>query len=41
VLLSRVNRRDVRAMPPLGSNLVDTASIAALRQWIQGLAGCQ
>ena len=41
VLLSRVNRRDAYAMPPLGSNLVDTASVAVLRQWIQGLTGCQ
>jgi len=41
VLLSRVNRRDTYAMPPLGSNLVDTASVAVLRQWIQGLASCQ
>ena len=41
VLLSRVNRRDASAMPPLGSNLVDTASVAVLRQWIQGLTSCQ
>jgi uncharacterized repeat protein (TIGR03806 family) len=41
VLLSRVNRRDASAMPPLGSNLIDTASVAVLRQWIQGLASCQ
>jgi uncharacterized repeat protein (TIGR03806 family) len=41
VLLSRVNRRDASAMPPLGSNLVDTESVAVLRQWIQGLAACQ
>jgi mono/diheme cytochrome c family protein len=41
VLLSRVNRRDSFAMPPLASNLVDTASVAVLRQWIQGLTGCQ
>ena len=41
VLLSRVNRRDASAMPPLGSNLVDAQSVAVLRQWIQGLASCQ
>ena len=41
VLLSRVNRRDSFAMPPLSSNLVDTASVAVLRQWIQALASCQ
>ena len=41
VLLSRVNRRDASAMPPLASKLVDTASVAVLRQWIQGLTGCQ
>jgi len=41
VLLSRINRRDTYAMPPLGSKLVDTASVAVVRQWIQSLTGCQ
>jgi uncharacterized repeat protein (TIGR03806 family) len=41
VLLSRVNRRDAYAMPPLGSTLVDSQSVAVLRQWIQGLTDCQ
>ena len=41
VLLGRVNRRDTLGMPPLGSNLVDTASVTVLRQWIAGLTGCQ
>lgn len=41
VLLSRVSRRDGFAMPPLGSTLVDLQSASMLRQWIQGLTGCQ
>jgi uncharacterized repeat protein (TIGR03806 family) len=41
VLLSRVNRRDSAAMPPLGSTVIDTQSVAVLREWIQGLTGCQ
>jgi len=40
VLLSRINRRDSFAMPPLGSTLVDTQSVAVVRQWIQGLTAC-
>lgn len=41
VLLSRVNRRDGNAMPPLGSNVVDAESVQVLTQWIQGLRGCR
>lgn len=41
VLLSRVNRRDANAMPPIASSVVDTAGVALLRQWIQGLSACQ
>jgi uncharacterized repeat protein (TIGR03806 family) len=40
VLLSRINRRDTYAMPPLGSMRVDTTSVAVVRQWIQGLTSC-
>ncbi|HZF17156.1 MAG TPA: PQQ-dependent sugar dehydrogenase [Steroidobacteraceae bacterium] len=40
VLVARVNRRDVDQMPPLASNLVDTAGVALLTQWIDGLAAC-
>jgi hypothetical protein len=36
-----VNRRDQNAMPPIGSTVVDAQGVALLRQWIQGLSGCQ
>jgi hypothetical protein len=36
-----MNRRDSHAMPPLGSNVVDTAGVSLLTQWIDGLTGCQ
>jgi uncharacterized repeat protein (TIGR03806 family) len=41
VLVARVDRRDADAMPPLASNVVDTAGVTLLRDWIEGLAGCQ
>jgi mono/diheme cytochrome c family protein len=41
VLVSRMNRRDANGMPPLASNVVDTAGVALLGQWIDGLAACQ
>lgn len=41
LLPNRMNRRDSFAMPPLGSNAVDTAGVALITQWIDGLAGCQ
>ena len=41
VLVARVNRRnDSKQMPPMGSNQIDTAGVALLTQWINGLAGC-
>jgi uncharacterized repeat protein (TIGR03806 family) len=40
VLLARMNRRDAQAMPPLASNLVDTAGVALVRDWIASLSGC-
>lgn len=40
IVVNRTNRRDQHAMPPLGSNQVDTAGVALLTQWIDGLAGC-
>jgi hypothetical protein len=34
--------RDANAMPPLGSNLVDAAGVALIRDWIDALdAACQ
>jgi uncharacterized repeat protein (TIGR03806 family) len=41
VLINRTNRRDANAMPPLGSTQVDTAGVALLTQWVNGLTGCQ
>jgi uncharacterized repeat protein (TIGR03806 family) len=41
LLLARTNRRDMHAMPPIGSTVVDTQGVALLRQWIQGLTSCQ
>jgi mono/diheme cytochrome c family protein len=41
VLVSRMNRRnDSNQMPPIGSNQIDTAGVALLTQWINGLVGC-
>jgi uncharacterized repeat protein (TIGR03806 family) len=40
ILINRANRRDANGMPPLGSNQVDTAGVALLTQWVNGLAGC-
>jgi uncharacterized repeat protein (TIGR03806 family) len=40
VLPARVARRDANGMPPLGSTVTDTAGVALLNSWINGLAGC-
>jgi mono/diheme cytochrome c family protein len=40
LIVNRMNRRDQNAMPPLASNLVDTAGVALLTQWIDSLTGC-
>jgi hypothetical protein len=41
VLVARVNRRnDANQMPPIGSNQIDAAGVALLRQRINGLADC-
>lgn len=40
VLVARVDRRGVDQMPPLASNQVDTAGVALLTQWIDGLTAC-
>jgi hypothetical protein len=40
VLPARVIRRDASGMPPLGSTVVDSAGVALLHSWINGLAGC-
>ncbi len=41
LLLRRAERRDVHGMPPLASNLVDTAGVALLQNWIESLDSCQ
>jgi uncharacterized repeat protein (TIGR03806 family) len=41
VLVARMNRRDANGMPPLASNVVDTAGVALLEQWISSLTTCQ
>jgi uncharacterized repeat protein (TIGR03806 family) len=40
VLRERMNRRDATAMPPLASNLVDSAGVMLIGDWIASLAGC-
>jgi uncharacterized repeat protein (TIGR03806 family) len=40
LIVNRANRRDAHAMPPLASNLPDSAGVALLTQWINGLTSC-
>jgi uncharacterized repeat protein (TIGR03806 family) len=40
LIIERANRRDSHAMPPLGSNLVDTEGIDLLITWVSGLSSC-
>lgn len=40
IIVNRANRRDANAMPPLGSNQVDTSGVTLLTQWVDGLSGC-
>jgi len=40
IIVNRTNRRDANAMPPVGSNVIDTAGVTLLTQWINGLTGC-
>ncbi len=40
VLVSRVNRRDGFAMPPLSSTQIDSAGLQLLTTWVNQLAGC-
>lgn len=41
VLLQRMNRRDINAMPPLGSNEIDVEGVALIGAWIESITGCQ
>ncbi|MEL7025491.1 MAG: PQQ-dependent sugar dehydrogenase [Pseudomonadota bacterium] len=40
VLVERMNRRDVDAMPPIGSALIDADGVALIRTWIDQLSSC-
>lgn len=40
VLAERLARRDVAAMPPVGSALADANGVALIGAWIDSLAGC-
>lgn len=40
IIPNRMNRRDANAMPPLGSNAVDTAGVTLINQWINSLNTC-
>ena len=39
-LYLRANRRDIKKMPPIGSQLIDKEAMAVLRAWIQGISSC-
>jgi len=41
VLLSRMNRRDANQMPPLATNVIDTAGVQLISDWIVSLTTCQ
>jgi uncharacterized repeat protein (TIGR03806 family) len=40
LVIERTARRDIHAMPPIGSNIVDAAGVTLLTEWIAGLSGC-
>jgi len=40
LLVERTTRRDIHGMPPLGSNVVDSAGVQLLTDWIDALTGC-
>jgi uncharacterized repeat protein (TIGR03806 family) len=40
IVVSRMNRRDVHAMPPVGSARVDEAGVALVSEWVNSLSGC-
>jgi uncharacterized repeat protein (TIGR03806 family) len=41
VLVARMNRRGTSQMPPLATNVIDTAGVTLLRDWITSLTTCQ
>jgi hypothetical protein len=40
LLVERMRRRDIHGMPPLGSTVVDSANVAQVAAWIDGLTAC-
>jgi len=40
VIPARMDTRDANAMPPLGSNEIDTAGVALINAWIDNLTNC-
>ncbi|MEO1595582.1 MAG: PQQ-dependent sugar dehydrogenase [Pseudomonadota bacterium] len=40
LVVERMQRRDIHAMPPLGSNVIDDDGVALVADWINGLSGC-
>ncbi len=40
LVVERMQRRDIHGMPPIGSNVVDSANVARVAAWIDGLADC-
>ncbi len=40
IIVNRMNRRDEHAMPPIGSNQIDTAGVALITEWVDSLSGC-
>lgn len=40
VLVARMNTRNASAMPPLGSNVVDSAGVTLMSNWINSLTTC-
>jgi uncharacterized repeat protein (TIGR03806 family) len=40
IIVTRMNRRDDHAMPPLASNQVDVAGVELITEWIDGLEAC-
>jgi mono/diheme cytochrome c family protein len=40
LIWQRMGRRDVHAMPPVGSLQVDTAGLSLLQDWINSLGSC-
>ncbi|MEM8547244.1 MAG: PQQ-dependent sugar dehydrogenase [Pseudomonadota bacterium] len=40
MIVARMQRRDVHAMPPIGSNIVDTTGVSVVADWIDALNGC-